>query len=38
VTAFELPTNLIDVLREDDERHPWVAALPDVVADLAKRW
>jgi streptomycin 6-kinase len=38
VTAFELPTNLIDVMREDDERHPWVAALPDVVADLAKRW
>lgn len=42
VTDFELPSNLVQALEEDDdegsERRRWMAALPFVVEGLARRW
>jgi streptomycin 6-kinase len=34
VANFPLPRNLL----QDDERRPWIAALPDIVKELSDRW
>jgi streptomycin 6-kinase len=40
VTAFVLPANLVDSVRSDllPERREWLRFLPDVVAELTRRW
>jgi streptomycin 6-kinase len=40
VTAFALPDNLVDSVRADQspQRDSWLAALPQVVTEYAKRW
>jgi streptomycin 6-kinase len=40
VTAFVLPSNLVDSVRSDrsPQRDAWLAALPDLVDEFAGRW
>ena len=43
MTEFELPATLVqavagDLARGDDDRRPWLAGLPSMVAALADRW
>jgi len=42
VPDFELSTNLVRAVQDHDDvgsaRHTWMAALPLIVADLARRW
>ena len=42
VSEFELPSNLVQAVEEDDdagpERREWISALPRIVQDVARRW